>query len=118
MQLARIQCEQPPRIECLQDDQPYAVFTDNNLGSKPEYLRQLCRALRPQEKIWIAAVLHPSEARPNMIRTSLIAFLVFASSAAAQDVDKRSLKDAVGDRFSLACRSQPPGAWRILRMRP
>ena len=38
------------------DDQPYAVFTDNNLGSKPEYLRQLCRKLRPLQKIWSAAV--------------------------------------------------------------
>jgi len=38
------------------DDLPYAVFVDNNLGSKPEYLRALCRALRPLEKIWSAAV--------------------------------------------------------------
>jgi radical SAM superfamily enzyme YgiQ (UPF0313 family) len=36
--------------------QPYAVFIDNNLGSQPEYLRALCRALRPLEKIWSAAV--------------------------------------------------------------
>ena len=38
------------------DDQPYAVFVDNNLGSRPDYLRRLCRALRPLEKIWSAAV--------------------------------------------------------------
>lgn len=38
------------------DAQPYAVFIDNNLGSRPEYLRQLCRALRPLERIWSAAV--------------------------------------------------------------
>src|SRR5262245_57092112 len=38
------------------DNQPYAVFVDNNLGSRPEYLRRLCRALRPLEKIWSAAV--------------------------------------------------------------
>jgi radical SAM superfamily enzyme YgiQ (UPF0313 family) len=38
------------------DGQPYAVFIDNNLGSRPEYLRGLCRALRPLEKIWSAAV--------------------------------------------------------------
>ena len=38
------------------DGQPYAVFIDNNLGSRPEYLRRLCRALRPLEKIWSAAV--------------------------------------------------------------
>jgi len=42
--------------EFAADDQPYAVFVDNNLGSKREYLRALCRALRPIEKIWSAAV--------------------------------------------------------------
>lgn len=38
------------------DGQPYGVFIDNNLGSKPEYLRRLCRGLRPLKKIWSAAV--------------------------------------------------------------
>ncbi len=38
------------------DGQPYGVFIDNNLGSRPEYLRALCQALRPLEKIWSAAV--------------------------------------------------------------
>lgn len=38
------------------DGQPYAVFIDNNLGSRRDYLRELCRALRPTEKIWSAAV--------------------------------------------------------------
>jgi radical SAM superfamily enzyme YgiQ (UPF0313 family) len=42
--------------EFAADDQPYGVFIDNNLGSRPEYLKQLCRALRPLEKIWSAAV--------------------------------------------------------------
>jgi len=42
--------------EFLGDDEPYAVFTDNNLGSRPEYLRQLSRAIKPLEKIWSAAV--------------------------------------------------------------
>ncbi len=36
--------------------EPYGVFIDNNLGSRPEYLRALCQALRPLEKIWSAAV--------------------------------------------------------------
>lgn len=40
----------------LRDDQPYGVFTDNNLGSDPVYLRQLCRAIRPLERIWSAAI--------------------------------------------------------------
>jgi radical SAM superfamily enzyme YgiQ (UPF0313 family) len=38
------------------DRQPYGVFVDNNLGSRPDYLLKLCRALRPLEKIWSAAV--------------------------------------------------------------
>lgn len=42
--------------EFAADDQPYAVFVDNNLGSRRDYLRALCRALRPLEKIWSAAV--------------------------------------------------------------
>jgi radical SAM superfamily enzyme YgiQ (UPF0313 family) len=36
--------------------EPYGVFLDNNLGSKPDYLRTLCAALRPLQKIWSAAV--------------------------------------------------------------
>lgn len=36
--------------------EPYGVFIDNNLGSRPDYLRALCRALEPIEKIWSAAV--------------------------------------------------------------
>lgn len=42
--------------EWLATDQPYAVFLDNNLGSDPEHLRRLCRALAPLERIWSAAV--------------------------------------------------------------
>ncbi len=42
--------------ELRHSGQPYAVFTDNNLGSRPDYLRRLCEALRPLQKIWSAAV--------------------------------------------------------------
>ena len=42
--------------EFKSDGQPYAVFVDNNLGSRPEYLRELCQALKPLEAIWSAAV--------------------------------------------------------------
>src|SRR5260370_42676215 len=38
------------------DNQPYAVFIDNNLGSRRDYLHTLCAALRPLNKIWSAAV--------------------------------------------------------------
>src|SRR5215831_13415502 len=42
--------------EFRNDGQPYAVFIDNNLGSRRDYLHQLCHALRPLNKIWSAAV--------------------------------------------------------------
>lgn len=55
------------------DDQPYAVFTDNNLGSKPEYLRTLCQALRPLEKIWSAAVSIDVTDDPSLVREMALA---------------------------------------------
>jgi len=50
------------------DDQPYAVFVDNNLGSNREYLRSLCRALRPLDKIWSAAVTIDVTDDPSLVR--------------------------------------------------
>lgn len=55
------------------DGQPYAVFVDNNLGSKPEYLRQLCRTLAPLEKIWSAAVTLDVTDDPTLIREMALA---------------------------------------------
>jgi radical SAM superfamily enzyme YgiQ (UPF0313 family) len=59
--------------EFAADDQPYAVFVDNNLGSRPEYLRRLCRALRPLEKIWSAAVSIDVTDDPTLIREMALA---------------------------------------------
>ena len=59
--------------EFLADSQPYAVFIDNNLGSKPEYLRELCRTLRPLNKIWSAAVSIDVTDDPALIRTMALA---------------------------------------------
>ncbi|MDY6947295.1 MAG: radical SAM protein [Pseudomonadota bacterium] len=42
--------------EIVADRQPYTVFVDNNLGSRPDYLRALCAALKPLAIIWSAAV--------------------------------------------------------------
>src|SRR5207248_7264256 len=53
--------------EFAADGQPYAVFIDNNLGSRPEYLRMLCRTLRPLEKIWSAAVSLDVTAHPAVV---------------------------------------------------
>jgi radical SAM superfamily enzyme YgiQ (UPF0313 family) len=55
------------------DKQPYAVFIDNNLGSRKDYLRELCRALRPLEKIWSAAVTLDVTDDPPLIREMALA---------------------------------------------
>jgi radical SAM superfamily enzyme YgiQ (UPF0313 family) len=59
--------------EFAADDQPYAVFIDNNLGSRPDYLRQLCHALRPLNKIWSAAVSIDVTDDPWLIRQMALA---------------------------------------------
>jgi radical SAM superfamily enzyme YgiQ (UPF0313 family) len=53
--------------------QPYAVFVDNNLGSRPGYLRELCRALRPLERIWSAAVSIDVTDDPTLVRDMALA---------------------------------------------
>jgi radical SAM superfamily enzyme YgiQ (UPF0313 family) len=55
------------------DDQPYAVFIDNNLGSRPDYLRRLCQALRPLEKIWSTAVSIDVTNDPTLVREMALA---------------------------------------------
>jgi len=59
--------------ELAADGQPYAVFVDNNLGSRPDYLRALCRALRPLEKIWSAAVTIDVTDDPSLVREMALA---------------------------------------------
>ncbi|MEO1526329.1 MAG: radical SAM protein [Planctomycetota bacterium] len=59
--------------EFMADGQPYAVFTDNNLGSKPEYLRELCLALKPLERIWSAAVSIDITNDPSLVREMALA---------------------------------------------
>jgi radical SAM superfamily enzyme YgiQ (UPF0313 family) len=55
------------------DGQPYGVFVDNNLGSRPDYLRSLCRALRPLHKIWSAAVTIDVTDDPDLVREMALA---------------------------------------------
>ncbi len=59
--------------EFAEDSQPYAVFIDNNLGSNQPYLRRLCEALRPLEKIWSAAVSIDVTDDPSLIRAMALA---------------------------------------------
>jgi radical SAM superfamily enzyme YgiQ (UPF0313 family) len=68
--------------------QPYGVFIDNNLGSRPAYLRALCRALRPLERIWSAAVTIDVTDDPALVREMALAgctgvFVGFESLAGA-----------------------------------
>ena len=53
--------------------QPYGVFIDNNLGSRPDYLHELCAALRPLRKIWSAAVTIDVTDDPSLIRDMALA---------------------------------------------
>ncbi len=59
--------------EFRRDGQPYAVFTDNNLSSRPVYLRELCNALRPLERIWSAAVSIDVTDDPQLVRQMALA---------------------------------------------
>jgi radical SAM superfamily enzyme YgiQ (UPF0313 family) len=65
----------PQRVaeEFAADNQPYAVFIDNNLGSRRDYLRTLCHALRPLNKIWSAAVSIDVTDDPGLIREMALA---------------------------------------------
>ena len=69
----RVRNPQDIRRQFEDDGQPYAVFIDNNLGSKREYLHALCRALRPAEKIWSAAVTIDVTDEPALVREMALA---------------------------------------------
>ena len=59
--------------EIRSDGQAYAVFTDNNLGSRPKYLRELCAALEPLSIIWSAALTLDVTDDPDLIREMALA---------------------------------------------
>ncbi|MGC4031051.1 MAG: radical SAM protein [Tepidisphaeraceae bacterium] len=69
------QLRDPEQIaaEFAADDQPYGVFIDNNLGSKPDYLLKLCQALKPLNKLWSAAVSIDVTDRPDVVREMALA---------------------------------------------
>ena len=84
------------------DGQPYAVFIDNNLGSRPDYLRALCRALRPLQKIWSAAVSIDVTDDPSLIREMALAgctgvFVGFESLADQNLTDARKKTPKTAD---------------------
>jgi radical SAM superfamily enzyme YgiQ (UPF0313 family) len=64
----RMRDVQQVKDEITADRQPYTVFVDNNLGSRPEYLRRLCAALKPLGIIWSAAVTIDVTDDPSIVR--------------------------------------------------
>jgi radical SAM superfamily enzyme YgiQ (UPF0313 family) len=83
--------------EIARDAQPYAVFVDNNLGSRPDYLRELCAALQPLGIIWSAALTIDVTDDPSLVREMALAgctgvFIGFESLNAAnlESANKRT----------------------------
>jgi radical SAM superfamily enzyme YgiQ (UPF0313 family) len=77
-----------------EDGQPYSVFIDNNLGSRKDYLRKLCRALRPLRRIWSAAVTIDVTDDPSLVREMALAgctgvFIGFESLTGDNLIDAR-----------------------------
>lgn len=88
--------------EFAADGQPYGVFVDNNLGSKPAYLRELCQALRPLKKIWSAAVSIDVTDDPSLVRDMALAgctgvFVGFESLTDANLSEARKKTPRTGD---------------------
>ena len=88
--------------EVLDDDEPYFVFTDNNLGSNRDYLFALCQALRPLEKIWSAAVTIDVTDDPRLVRQMALAgctgvFVGFESLSDANLQDARKKTPLAAD---------------------
>ena len=88
--------------EIVADRQPYTVFIDNNLGSRPDYLRRLCAALRPLRIIWSAAVTIDVTDEPSLVRAMALAgctgvFVGFESLNAGNLSDSRKRSPAPDD---------------------
>ena len=88
--------------EIQTDSQPYAVFIDNNLGSRPDYLRKLCTALKPLGIIWSAAVTIDVTDDPSLVREMALAgctgvFIGFESLHAENLSDARKKTPAPVD---------------------
>lgn len=88
------------RAQFVQSGQPYGVFLDNNLGSDPDYLRSLCRTLRPLERIWSAAVSLEVTDDPALVREMALAgctgVFVGLESVSAANLDTAHVCGGIG----------------------
>ncbi len=103
----RVREAEDVRQQFEMDDQPYAVFIDNNLGSRRDYLRELSRALRPAKKIWSAAVTLDVTDDPALIREMALAgctgvFIGFESLHGSKYLVDASQTYATGGRLRPA----------------
>lgn len=94
--------------EIARNGEPYAVFTDNNLGSDRAYLRRLCAALRPLRIIWSAAVSIDVADDPSIVREMALA------GCTGVFVGFESLTDA---NLAAARKRTPPAADYARRVR-
>ena len=88
--------------ELAADGQPYAVFVDNNLGSRPDYLRELCGELGALGIIWSAALTIDVTDDPSLVREMALAgcvgvFIGFESLNAGNLEDARKRTPAPHD---------------------
>jgi radical SAM superfamily enzyme YgiQ (UPF0313 family) len=88
--------------EIVADRQPYTVFVDNNLGSRPAYLHKLCAALRPLGIIWSAALTIDVTDDPSLVRAMALSgctgvFIGFESLNAGNLSDSRKRTPAPED---------------------
>ncbi len=88
--------------EFAADGQPCGVFVDNNLGSNRAYLRDLCQALRPLNKIWSAAISIDVTDDSALIRAMALAgctgvFVGFESLTDENLADARKKTPKAGD---------------------
>jgi lipopolysaccharide/colanic/teichoic acid biosynthesis glycosyltransferase/radical SAM superfamily enzyme YgiQ (UPF0313 family) len=90
--------------QILENDQPYSVFVDNNLGSRPDYLRKLCAALKPLRRIWSAAVTIDVTDDPSLIEAMAGAgctgVFVGFESLAAENLDDAGKKSPRPDDYA------------------
>jgi len=98
------QCRDVEQVaaEIAADGQPYCVFTDNNLGSRPDYLRRLCLRLRELRIIWSAAVTLDVTDDPSLVREMALAgctgvFIGFESLTDANIADARKKSPRTAD---------------------
>jgi len=90
--------------ELAADGQPYAVFIDNNLGSRPDYLRALCEGLKPLGIIWSAALTVDVTDDPSLVREMALAgctgvFIGFESLNAA-NLDEANKRTPVPEDYA------------------